>query len=97
MTDSKIGFKGHFPPKSHLWILQALEIQASMRSIVIPVDKLLERRKIQVQIIPNKQFTQSFFGIFIKTPKSVVQIKKKMFVLCFHPMAVMKQKYAKFT
>ena len=42
MTDGKIGFKGHFSPKSHLWSLQALEIQASMRSIVIPVDKLLE-------------------------------------------------------
>ena len=42
MADGKIGFKGHFSPKSHLWSLQALEIQASMRSIVIPVDKLLE-------------------------------------------------------
>src|SRR5690606_28181029 len=45
MADGKIGFKGHFSPKSHLWSLQALEFQASMRSIVIPVDKLLECSK----------------------------------------------------
>jgi len=63
MTDSKIGFKGHFPPKSHLWSLQALEIQASMRSIVIPVDKLLERRKSRCMpfIFSEKPFQLSVY------------------------------------
>ena len=42
MANSKIGFLWHFSPKSLFRRFQALEIQASMRSIVIPADKLLE-------------------------------------------------------
>ena len=39
-----MGFKWYFSPKSHLWSLKALEIQASMRSIVIPVADWLSDR-----------------------------------------------------
>ena len=46
MSFSKEGFLGHLSHERLIWCLQSVEIQASMRSIVVPFDKFPEQVKI---------------------------------------------------